>query len=136
MQKVLLTTIHKPLGVESETCTENIQADQFNVQLTRAQGVFNMRSLITGWSLEFIAANLEIPTTVLHYPTKKKFIKELKEESIRVLGDIPLDFDIVDSYCQGTPIMDNNSKFNKKGAGYIAFTKIYENLKKWLEINE
>ena len=40
---------------------------------------------------------------------RDKFIKELKEESIRVLGDIPLDFDIVDSYCQGTPIMDNKS---------------------------
>ena len=79
MKKVLLTTIHKPLGVENNTSTENIQADQFNVQLTRAQGVFNMRSLITGWSLDFIAANLESPTTVLHYPTKKKFIKVLKK---------------------------------------------------------
>ncbi len=66
---------------------------------------------------------------------RDQFLKELKEESIKILGDIPLDSDIVNSYCQGTPIMDKNSGFNKEGAGYQAFTRIFENLKKWLKIN-
>ncbi|MFX1420240.1 MAG: AAA family ATPase [Promethearchaeota archaeon] len=65
---------------------------------------------------------------------REQFLDELKEERIKVLGDIPMDSDIVESYCQGTPIMDNNSKFNKEGAGYIAFTKIFISLKKWLKI--
>jgi len=65
---------------------------------------------------------------------REQFLNELKRESIEILGDIPLDSDIVESYCQGTPIMEKNSKFNREGVGYIAFTKIYDNLKKWLEI--
>ncbi len=65
---------------------------------------------------------------------RDQFLKELEEEHIKILGDIPLDSDIVESYCQGTPIMDNNTEFDREGAGYVAFTKIFENLKKWLEI--
>jgi len=64
---------------------------------------------------------------------REQFLNELEKENIKILGDIPLDTDIVESYCQGTPIMDNNNKFNREGLGYIAFTKIYDNLKKWLE---
>jgi len=67
---------------------------------------------------------------------REQFLKELEEENIEILGDIPLDSDIVESYCQGTPIMDSNSVFDREGAGYRAFNKIYENLKKWLEITK
>jgi len=35
---------------------------------------------------------------------KEKFLKELEEKNIDVLGDIPLDEDIVSSYCQGIPL--------------------------------
>jgi MinD superfamily P-loop ATPase len=64
---------------------------------------------------------------------REQFLYELEREDIKILGDIPLDSEIVESYCQGTPIMDNNNNFNKDGPGYIAFTKIYDNLKNWLE---
>ena len=67
---------------------------------------------------------------------RDQFLKELEKENIKILGDIPLDSDIVESYCQGTPIMDINAKFDKEGAGYIAFTKILKNLKNWLKIIE
>jgi MinD superfamily P-loop ATPase len=63
---------------------------------------------------------------------REQFLKELERESIKILGDIPLDSDIVESYCQGIPLMENNSRFNREGAGYVAFIKIYDNLKKWL----
>lgn len=79
MKKVLLTTIHQPLGVENETCTENIQAEMYHAQVTLAQGPFSIRSVCTGWGLEFIANNIIAPTTVMHYPTIKKFVKELKK---------------------------------------------------------
>ena len=79
MKKILLTTVHRPLGIDSDTCTENIQGEMYHTQVTRAQGVFSIRSICTGWGLEFIAANLEAPTTVLHYPTVKRIIKELRK---------------------------------------------------------
>lgn len=63
---------------------------------------------------------------------KDQFMKELVEMGIPFLGDIPLDNDIIDSYCQGIPLMDSKGKFNKNGEGYQAFIKIFENLKQWI----
>jgi MinD superfamily P-loop ATPase len=65
---------------------------------------------------------------------RDQFLNDLENENIKILGDIPLDSDIVESYCQGMPIMDKNSNYSENGAGYIAFTEIYDNLKKWLEV--
>jgi len=62
---------------------------------------------------------------------REKFLKELEEKSIEILGDIPLDEEIVSSYCQGIPLMEEKSKFDRNGAGYKSFEKIFENLLKW-----
>lgn len=78
MARVLLTTVHRPLGVESETSSVNIQAEMYHAQVTRAQGVFSIRSVCTGWGLEFIAANIQAPATVLHYPTMRRLRRELR----------------------------------------------------------
>ena len=77
-RRLLLTTVQRPLGVDSDTCTPNIQAEMYHAQVTRAQGLFSIRSPCTGWGLDFMAANLETPTTVLHFPTERAFVRELK----------------------------------------------------------
>ncbi|TFG00348.1 MAG: hypothetical protein EU542_08145 [Promethearchaeota archaeon] len=59
-------------------------------------------------------------------------MKELDKMNISILGDIPLDDDIVDSYCQATPLMDANSEFDKNGDGYKSFESIFQNLKNWI----
>ena len=65
---------------------------------------------------------------------RDQFLKDLEENDIKILGDIPLDNDIVNSYCQGKPLMDNDNNFNKDGMGFVAFSKIFTNLKKWIEM--
>ena len=62
---------------------------------------------------------------------RDEFLKELEENNIDILGDIPLDNDIVNSYCQGKPLMDENGKY-QGGKGFMAFQKIFTNLKEWL----
>lgn len=79
MKKVLLTTIQQPLGIENATTTKSITNEMYNTQVTLAQGVFSLRLYFNGLSLEFIANNLKTPTTVLHFPTVKILIKELKK---------------------------------------------------------
>ncbi len=64
---------------------------------------------------------------------RDKFLQELDEKNIEILGDIPLDDEIVKSYCQGVPLMEENGKFDRKSEGYKAFEEIYKNLKVWLE---
>jgi len=64
---------------------------------------------------------------------KDQFLKDLSEHNIKILGDIPMDDDIVSSYCQGIPLMSDNNKFDKNGAGYQAFLVIFNNILNWIE---
>ncbi|MBI4230068.1 MAG: cobalamin B12-binding domain-containing protein [Planctomycetes bacterium] len=47
-------------------------------QVTRAQGLFSPRATHIHFSLEYIAENLEAPTTVLQYPTRRELVRELR----------------------------------------------------------
>ena len=67
---------------------------------------------------------------------KEKFLKELEEIGIEILVDIPLDEEIVSSYCQGIPLMEEKSKFDRDGAGYKSFERIFENLIKWGDLSK
>ena len=80
MKRILLTTVHRPLGIGNETCGPNVSAEMYHAQVTRAQGIFSIRSVCTGWGLEFIAANIQAPTTVLHYPTLGRLEREESKE--------------------------------------------------------
>ncbi|MFX0017892.1 MAG: AAA family ATPase [Promethearchaeota archaeon] len=62
---------------------------------------------------------------------RDQFLNELNDNDIQVLGDIPLDEDIVKSYCIGVPLMDSHGRFDTQGKGYKSFQIIYENLTKW-----
>ena len=63
---------------------------------------------------------------------RDEFLKELDDNNIKILGDIPLDNDIVNSYCQGKPLMEENGEY-QNGKGYQAFHQIFKNLKEWIQ---
>ncbi|MFX0059043.1 MAG: AAA family ATPase [Candidatus Hodarchaeota archaeon] len=68
---------------------------------------------------------------------KDQFMKQLIDIGVQLLGDIPLDNDIVNSYCQGIPLMDGDSNFDKHGEGYQAFNNTFENIIEWIsKMNE
>jgi radical SAM superfamily enzyme YgiQ (UPF0313 family) len=48
-------------------------------QVTRAQGIFSPRTVNVFFGLDYIAENLDVPTVVLQYPSKRELIKELKK---------------------------------------------------------
>lgn len=64
---------------------------------------------------------------------KEEFLQELAENNIEILGDIPMDDEVVSSYCQGKPLMDKQYDFNRNGEAYKAFIVIFKNLLKWLD---
>jgi MinD superfamily P-loop ATPase len=64
---------------------------------------------------------------------KEEFLALLEEKEIPVLGDIPLDDEVVKSYCQGIPLMKEDAKFDTTSPGYKAFNEIFENLIDWIE---
>jgi MinD superfamily P-loop ATPase len=64
-----------------------------------------------------------------------QFMMDIESHEIDVLGEIPLDEDIVNSYCQGKPLMSIKNNYNSNGKGYIAFTAIYNELVKWTNLH-
>ena len=77
MEKVLLTSVCRPLGV-AHGDPKSVGYELLYCQVTRAQGIFSPRSHHVHFSLEYVAENLDAPTTVLQYPSKKELIRELK----------------------------------------------------------
>jgi radical SAM superfamily enzyme YgiQ (UPF0313 family) len=75
--KLLLSSVCGPFGEK--------YGDGFGVsyegthQIMWAQGIFRTRATTTQWGIDFIAENLKTPTITMHYPTLKKFIKEIKK---------------------------------------------------------
>ncbi|HTS16870.1 MAG TPA: hypothetical protein VMP11_04800 [Verrucomicrobiae bacterium] len=77
-RKVLLTTVCRPMGPQCGDAT-SVGYELLYRQVTRAQGIFSPRTVNIQFSIEYIAENLDAPTVVLQYPSKREFIRELKK---------------------------------------------------------
>lgn len=78
MKRVLLTSVCRPLG-ERYGDAPSVGYELLHGQVTREQGLFSPRSNHVQYSLEYIAENLQAPTTVLHYPSRRELIRELEK---------------------------------------------------------
>lgn len=76
--RVLLTTVCRPMGPQVGDAT-SVGYELLYRQVTRAQGIFSPRTVNIQFSLEYIAENLDAPTVVLQYPSKRELIRELKQ---------------------------------------------------------
>ena len=77
-KKVLLTSVCRPLGPKYGDAP-SVGYELLYSQVTRAQGIFSPRTVNCHYSIEYIAENLDAPTVVLQYPSKREFIRELKK---------------------------------------------------------
>jgi radical SAM superfamily enzyme YgiQ (UPF0313 family) len=76
--RVLLTSICRPIGAAHGDAT-SVSYEVLHGQVTRAQGVFSPRSTNYTFALDYIAENLDAPATVLHYPSHRELIRELRK---------------------------------------------------------
>jgi len=86
MQKpsILLTTVCRPFGGSGEG--DSVGAELFHAQVTRAQGIFSFRQVIRSWGLDYIAENISYPSVVLHYPSEREFLKEIRSRRYDYIG--------------------------------------------------
>ncbi len=77
MHQILLTSVCRPLGVRHGD-SPSVGYELLHEQVTRAQGLFSPRSHHVQFSLEYIAENLEAPTAVLQYPSRRELVRELR----------------------------------------------------------
>src|SRR5579864_2544014 len=77
-RKVLLTSVCRPLGPKHGDAA-SVGYELLHGQVTRAQGLFSPRAVHLQFGLNYIAENLETPTVVLQYPSKRELIRELRK---------------------------------------------------------
>ena len=83
-QHILLTTVCRPFSGHGEG--DSVGAELFHAQVTREQGIFSYRQVIRCWGLDYIAENIEAPSVVLHYPSEREFVRELKTRRYDYIG--------------------------------------------------
>lgn len=77
-KKVLLTSVCRPMGPQYGDAP-SVGYELLYRQVTRAQGIFSPRTVNIQFSIEYIAENLDAPTVVLQYPSRREFVRELKK---------------------------------------------------------
>jgi hypothetical protein len=78
--KLLLSSVFGPYGVDDDYGRRLNVMELFHNQVTREQGVFSMRMNHPSFGLYLIAENLQVPTTVLDFPTLDLFIQEARQK--------------------------------------------------------
>ena len=74
----------------------------YHNQVTRFQGVFSLRMFHGSWGLMLIQANINAPCTLLDFPSRERFIEELRTDSYDIVGisSIPANYLKVEEMCR------------------------------------
>ena len=85
--RVLLSSVFKPFAQDDEYGSRAINpAELYHNQVTRAQGPFSLRMFHRTWSLMLLQRNISAPCTVLDFPTRDRFVRELESGAYDVVG--------------------------------------------------
>jgi radical SAM superfamily enzyme YgiQ (UPF0313 family) len=85
--RVLLTSVFGPYAQDDQFGSRSINPmELYHNQVTRAQGPYSLRIFHRSWGIMFIQANIENPSTVLDFPTREAFEKELTDHHYDVVG--------------------------------------------------
>ena len=85
--RVLLSSVFGPYAQDDEYGSRSINPmELYHNQVTREQGPFSLRMFHRSWGIMMIQANISAPCTVLDFPTREIFARELKERHYDVVG--------------------------------------------------
>ena len=85
--RVLLSSVFGPYAQDDEFGSRSINPmELYHNQVTRAQGSFSLRMFHRSWGIMLIQSNLSAPCTVLDFPTREDFARELTTQRYDVVG--------------------------------------------------
>lgn len=85
--RVLLTSVFSPYAQDDEFGSRRINPmELYHNQVTRAQGSFSLRMFHRSWGIMMIQENLSAPSTVLDFPTREAFARELTSGEYDIVG--------------------------------------------------
>ncbi len=85
--RILLSSVFGPYAQDDEFGSRSINPmELYHNQVTRAQGSFSLRMFHRSWGIMLIQANVSAPCTVLDFPTRKDFEREITAHRYDVIG--------------------------------------------------
>ena len=85
--RVLLSSVFGPYAQDDEFGSRAINPmELYHNQVTRAQGAFSLRMFHRSWGIQMIQANISAPCTVLDFPQRKDFARELTDQHYDIVG--------------------------------------------------
>ena len=85
--RVLLSGVFGPYAQDDEFGSRAINPmELYQNQVTRAQGAFSLRMFHRSWGIMLIQANISAPCTLLDFPTREDFARELTANHYDIVG--------------------------------------------------
>src|SRR6266576_1127895 len=85
--RVLLASVFGPYAQDDEFGSRAINPmELYHKQVTRAQGAFSLRMFHRSWGIMMIQENISAPCTVLDFPTRADFARELTTNAYDIVG--------------------------------------------------
>jgi radical SAM superfamily enzyme YgiQ (UPF0313 family) len=85
--RILLSSVFGPYAQDDEFGSRSINPmELYHNQVTRAQGSFSLRMFHRSWGIMLIQANISAPCSVLDFPTRKAFARELTTNHYDIVG--------------------------------------------------
>jgi len=85
--RILLSSVFGPYAQDDEFGSRSINPmELYHNQVTRAQGSFSLRMFHRSWGIMMIQANVSAPCSVLDFPTRDAFARELITTHYDIVG--------------------------------------------------
>jgi radical SAM superfamily enzyme YgiQ (UPF0313 family) len=85
--RILLSSVFGPFAQDDEFGSRAMNPmELYHNQVTRAQGPFSLRMSHRSWGIMMIQHNIAAPSTVLDFPTRERFVRELTRHRYDVVG--------------------------------------------------
>jgi len=85
--RILLSSVFGPYAQDDEFGSRSINPmELYHNQVTRAQGSFSLRMFHRSWGIMMIQENISAPCSVLDFPTREAFGKELITNHYDIVG--------------------------------------------------
>ncbi|MBI3665294.1 MAG: cobalamin B12-binding domain-containing protein [Acidobacteria bacterium] len=85
--RILLTSVFGPYAQDDEFGSRVINPmELYHNQVTKAQGSFSLRMHHRSWGIMMIQENISAPCTVLDFPTREVFARELTSHHYDIVG--------------------------------------------------
>ncbi len=85
--RVLLSSVFGPYAQDDEFGSRSINPmELYHNQVTRAQGSFSLRMFHRSWGIMMIQENISAPCSVLDFPTREAFARELTTHHYDIVG--------------------------------------------------